>query len=145
MNQHSPETSKRVGLARRLASIIYDALLLAAVVFIAAAPTAALNLEPGSLGSYLLLLYVLLVAFLFLGWFWTHGGQTLGMKTWRLRLERMDGTPIDWGDAGLRFATAMLSWAALGLGFVWSVFHPERLTWHDIVSRTRLVPVRKVT
>ncbi|MGD8497475.1 MAG: RDD family protein [Chromatiales bacterium] len=145
MNQHSLETPKQVGLARRLAAMIYDTLLLAAVVFIAAAPTAALDIEPGSLGSYLLLLYVLLVAFLFLGWFWTHGGQTLGMKTWRLRLERMDGTSIDWYDAGLRFATAMLSWAALGLGFVWSVFHPERLAWHDIASRTRLVRVPKGT
>jgi uncharacterized RDD family membrane protein YckC len=52
--------------------------------------------------------YLLLVCFLFFGWFWTHGGQTLGMRAWKIRLQRTDGEGLGWWQALLRFFLASL-------------------------------------
>lgn len=134
------------GLARRLAAIVYDGIVLAAVVFIAAIPpTVAMVSLAGAVQEQSLAfrlgmgVYTLLVAFAFYGGFWTHGGQTIGMRTWRVRLVRADGGPVRWRDAGLRFAAAIVSWIALGAGFWWCLRDRERRTWHDRLSGTRLV------
>lgn len=87
----------------------------------------------------LLQFYLLGVCFVFYGWFWVHGGQTLGLRTWRLRVVRHDSTPITWRHAALRFAGAILSWAALGLGFLWIYVDPQRRAWHGHLSGTRVV------
>lgn len=142
VNKKHLDSADRVGLIRRLMSIVYDTLLLAAVLFVAGLPTAFIDIPAGTLGSHLLWLYMLSVAFAFFGWFWTHGGQTLGMKTWRIRVEQLDGSAITWRRALLRFAAALFSWALFGLGFLWAAFHPERLALHDLVSRTRLTRAR---
>ena len=72
---------------------------------------------------------------------WTRGGQTLGMRAWRCRLVAADGEPVGWGQTVARFAAALVSWAALGLGFWWALADPERRTWHDRWSGTRIVLV----
>lgn len=68
------------------------------------------------------------------GGFWVRGGQTLGLRSWRLRL---DGGPITWMHAFKHFAGAILSWPPLGLGFLWPIFDREKLAWHDRLSGTR--------
>lgn len=105
-------------LPRRLAAIAYDCLLLAAVLFFAAAlalglAVALLGGERVALhsplrGSPLFSAYLLLVCFGFFGGFWVHGGQTLGMRAWRLRVQRRDGRTIGWSQALSRFLVAGL-------------------------------------
>ncbi len=134
---------QRAGLARRLAAIFYDTLLLFAVLFFATA--LALPFTHGQAvrphnpwySSYLLL-----VTFFFLAWFWVHGGQTLGMRAWGLRVQRRDGGPISWWQALLRFLVAMASWAVLGAGFWWMLVDREHMTWHDRYSETVIVRIR---
>ena len=89
--------------------------------------------------------YLLALSFLYFGWFWTHGGQTLGMRAWRLRLQvcAHAAGPVPWRRALARFLAAGLSWAALGLGFAWALWDRERLTWHDRLSGTMLVLERR--
>lgn len=128
-------------LLRRLAAVLYDGLLLLGVWFVAAVP---LPLLPESwrasvTGTWTLRTYLAAIAFVFYAWFWVHGGQTLGMRAWRTRVVRDDGSPLRWRDAAVRFVWAIPSWSLLGSGVVFSLFHPERLAWHDSVSRTRLV------
>lgn len=139
MTEKTSQNPPPAGLLRRLLAIFYDGLLLAGLLFVAALPTAAFSIEPGGLGARLLFLYMLAVAFGFFGWFWTHGGQTLGMRAWRLRLVDDAGGPVGWGRALRRYACAMVSWLALGLGFIWCLIDREGLTWHDRCSGTRLV------
>lgn len=134
---------KPAHLLRRLGAIFYDSLLLLAVLFVAGLP---LPLIPESVRldpwvRYATLAYLLLVSFVFFGWFWTHGGQTLGMRAWRLRVISEDGEPVGWQRAGRRFAWSILSWAAAGLGFLWSLADRQRLAWHDRLSGTRLILV----
>jgi uncharacterized RDD family membrane protein YckC len=139
----------RASLARRLAAMFYDGLLLVAILMIAtalllpftggAAITAA---DHRWLASAYRLLLAGLVA-LFFGTFWTRSGQTLGMASWRLRVEREDGTLLTWGDATKRLAAAVLSLLPIGLGFVWILFDREGRAWHDRLSRTRVVLLPK--
>lgn len=127
-------------LWRRLAAMAYDALLVIAVWFLAAVPvTIALHPHTGdTLARWGMRVYVLVVTFAFFGWFWTHGGQTLGMRAWRIRVTCSDGTPLSWRVALLRYLAALLSLAAGGLGYWWSLIDRERLTWHDRIARTRM-------
>ncbi|ELC7323359.1 RDD family protein [Stenotrophomonas maltophilia] len=81
------------------------------------------------------------------GWYatasWRRGGQTLGMRPWRLKLQSNDGTPLRRGQLWLRFAVGTLSLLLGGLGFWWAWFDRERLTWHDRASGTRLARTPK--
>lgn len=101
-------------LPRRLAAIIYDALLLAAVLIVATgAAMLVVTLLAGSAAAQdggLLTrnpwfqTYLLMVCFFFYASFWVHGGQTLGMRAWRLRVVRSaDGALISWQQALLKF------------------------------------------
>jgi len=74
---------------------------------------------------------------------WRTGGQTLGMRPWRLRVRARDGGRASLGALWLRFAVATVSLLAGGLGFWWAWVDRERLTWHDRASGTRLVRERK--
>ncbi len=137
------------GLLRRLAAIFYDSFLVAGLV-VAAFTLAYLPLAMGlgledlrqhPLARHLLGLWMVAVAAGFHLWFWTHGGQTLGMRAWRLKLVSADGGPVTRRQALIRYAVALLSALALGLGFLWILFDREKRAWHDIASGTRLVLV----
>ncbi|MGH8542882.1 MAG: RDD family protein [Gammaproteobacteria bacterium] len=127
------------GLARRLAAVFYDLLVLSALLMLATAlwlPFTRAAIEPGN-PWYRAFLLVVIGAYFFA--FWLAGGQTPGMRPWRLRVERSDGRPLRSQDALLRVLAAALSWAALGLGFLSALADPEQRTWHDRLSGTRLV------
>jgi uncharacterized RDD family membrane protein YckC len=92
------------------------------------------------------IIYRLVLVALIVGFFgvpWTRSGQTLGMATWRLRVEREDGRSLTWGDALRRLGWALVSLLPAGLGFAWVLVDPERRAWHDRLSRTRVVVVPK--
>ncbi|MCC5868112.1 MAG: RDD family protein [Gammaproteobacteria bacterium] len=136
-------TSPPAGLFRRLAAMCYDTLLVAAVLMsvtlLAMLPGGPDSLYPTPLWYPLILLASW---FAFFGWFWTRSGATLGMRAWHLRLERDDGSRIDWGTAARRFLLAGLSLAPLGLGLLWLVFDPQGRALHDRWTGTRVVVVR---
>ncbi len=130
------------GLGRRLLAILYDSIVVLAILFIATVPVVFVTggaLEESLLYRTALQAYELLVAFAFFGGFWRVGGQTIGMRAWRIRVIRDNGERLRWRDAALRYLVAIVSWAALGLGFAWSLVDRERRTWHDIASHTRLI------
>jgi uncharacterized RDD family membrane protein YckC len=135
------------GLFRRLSAMFYDALLLFGVLYFAAALVLLLtrfvfadNLVPD---NPFFRLYLIGVSFFYFGWFWTHGGQTLGMKAWRIRLTRCDGGRVTWKDALIRFVAALISWLPAGLGYLWILLDRERRAWHDRLSATAVVGVSK--
>ncbi len=129
--------------------MLYDGLLLLGVLMVATALF--LPLTGGeAVGSernlaldllYRSVLLALVVGFF--GLFWTRSGQTLGMASWRLRVEREDGARLGWGDTLRRLGWALVSLLPLGLGFLWVLFDPERRAWHDRLSRTRVVVLPK--
>jgi len=127
------------GFFRHMAIVIYDALLLLASLFFATAILLPFNNgEAFSSSQYFFPLYILFVSFIFYGWFWTHGGQTLGMKTWKITVRTHDNKPITWFLAFKRFFAAIISWGFLGLGFLWKIIDKNHYTWHDHLSKTAL-------
>ena len=69
---------------------------------------------------------------------WRRGGQTLGMRPWRLRVTGIDGAPATRAALARRYAIGTLSLLALGAGFWWAWFDRDRLTPHDRFSGTRM-------
>lgn len=132
-------------LWRRLASALYDGLVLIAIWMVIV--MAELFLREGVAGlSYsapLLRALLVAAAALFFGYSWTHGGQTLGMRAWRLQVRRADGRALGWPTALARFAFAWLAWLPLGAGVLWCAIDPRRRAWHDTLSGTEVVLVPK--
>lgn len=131
------------GLLRRLGVLLYDTLLLLALLMVATFALLPFTGGEAVRNQLFMQLWVLAVAFAFFGWFWTHGGQTLGMKAWRVRVERRDGAPLRWRDALNRFVFAIPSLGLGGFGLWWMLFDRERLALHDRLSGTKLVVVPK--
>ncbi|MDE2234723.1 MAG: RDD family protein [Gammaproteobacteria bacterium] len=115
---------------------------------------------------------LLLLGYAFFGGFWIHGGQTIGMRAWGLRVARMDGGRLDWRRALIRYLCMLIPWMLLllgaellaaggyagdrayiassgvvlvlsAVGFLWPAFDPQRLAWHDRLSSTRLARLGK--
>jgi uncharacterized RDD family membrane protein YckC len=132
------------GLLRRLAALCYDLLLLVAVLFVV---TLVVLFARGgreiSPGTWWFELSLVAVSAAFFIWFWTHGGQTLGMRAWQVRVVDRVGGPIGLKRAVVRYVAAVASALPAGLGFWWSLVDRENLCWHDRWSGTKLVRVRR--
>ena len=125
------------GLGRRIASMLYEAILLFAVAFLA---TWVFQFAAGTVhidGWRLRLLQVFLLAVFaaYFLWCWLRGGQTLAMKTWRIRLVGV--TPR---RAMLRFLYALFL-VPTGISLLWALFDQDRQFLHDRLAGTRLAPV----
>lgn len=128
-------------LLRRCGAMIYDSLLLLALLFLATIPFIAIRggqpVEANNNFLYQIILLIVIYAF-FVG-FWSRSGRTLGMQSWGLRLETRDGQVPSIATNNIRFFASALSWLPLGLGFFWQLWDRDQLTWHDRLSGTHLV------
>jgi uncharacterized RDD family membrane protein YckC len=129
-------------LFKRVAAIIYDSLLVGGLLFVVSFAATAMNgMEAVSGPVFQSLLLVVFVGFFTK--FWVNGGQTAGMKAWRLRVETLDGRPISPFQAVVRVCCSLFSVAVFGLGYIWKVFDPEGQTWHEKLSGTRTTELAK--
>lgn len=165
-----PPAPVPAGLMLRLFAMIYDGLLLLAFWMIIsailvplgtsenAAKTHELSLVSPAFRQFVLFPALVLVTWLFYGYFWTRVGQTLGMQTWRLKILRHNGQPLRWSDAIGRCAAACLLPLVCGLisqlvwhndralllsvllgffgNYLWLLWSSRQLTWHDQLSGT---------
>ena len=130
------------GLPRRLVSLIYDSLLLTALLFVATFAFIALfgeATEPPR--RYWLQVCLYLVVGSYLLWCWLHGGQTLAMQTWRIRLIDDEAQTLTLGRALQRYLLASGGLLFFGAGFLWALFDREGQFLHDRLLGTRLVLV----
>jgi uncharacterized RDD family membrane protein YckC len=131
-------------LFRRLAALFYDSLLLLALWFIGIALLLPLSGGEAFQGNNpFLTTYLLFISFFFYGWFWMHGGQTLGMRAWRLQLRNLRPGPISWWQVLLRFLAAIPSALLAGAGYLWILVDRRHLSWHDRYSETCIVQLQK--
>ena len=132
---------KNTGLMRRIAAMLYDALLLFAVLMLVGTPFVVLRggeAVPPHTDPFFRLTLAFAIYIFFVG-FWSRSGRTLGMQSWGLQLENIDGGKPTFATASVRFLAAILSWAPCGLGFLWQLWDKDSLAWHDRISGTRLV------
>ena len=152
-------------LFKRLLAALYDSFLVLACVFIATAIT--LPFTKGNISAnnnIYMSLYLLSVIFVFNGWFWTHGGQTLGMRSWKQKLVSIKGTAVNWQQSFIRFITALPAWFLflVGIilwaksdiaeslttipawliatsGFIWLILNSIDNSWRDKLSGTHVI------
>ncbi|MCP4878588.1 MAG: RDD family protein [Gammaproteobacteria bacterium] len=119
--------------------MLYDSLLLFAVMFFATAIAMLFNQGEAIESNPVFSLYLLLVGFSYYAWFWNKSGQTLGMRVWKIRIVNESGSNPGWGSSYLRLLFALLSILCCGLGYFWRIFKPY--TWHDRLSHTSIVDI----
>lgn len=146
----------------RLTCMVYETMLLFGVLFIATLLFSTVLEQRHALRLRSELQnWLFVVLGLYFSWFWTHGGQTLAMKTWRIRVVDQQGAPVSWAHATLRYVLAWL-WLLPGLALaraveaqgwmlvllpglnvlLWAAaaaLHPQRQFLHDLLAKTRLV------
>ena len=151
------------GLGRRLAALVYEGLLLFGVLMLSGWLYAGLTQQRHALeGRVGLQVFLFLVLGVYFIWFWTHGGQTVALKAWRLRVVAADGLPLTQPRALARYLLSWLwflpslgaiQWAGLhGGGAIGttivvgaltyaatSYLHPQRQFPHDALCGTRIV------
>lgn len=86
-----------------------------------------------------LILHVFIVQGIYFVWYWRHGGQTLAMQTWKLKLVGADNGPPELWQLLLRY---FLSWPSVlfyGAGLLWAIFDRDRQFLHDRLAGTRII------
>ena len=132
------------GLFRRLAAILYDSLLIIAMWLITTLLLVAFINDGTALQGPLFQFGLYFEACLFYSYFWRLRGQTLGMQVWKIKLVSPSLQTLSWQECFARLFFALVSVSMLGLGFIWMLFDPDRLTWHDRASGTRVVLLKKI-
>ena len=141
-------------LWRRLAALIYDAFLLFAIILaygflltmikvLFSGSQQVEDVQPGALLQWLS--FVGMIAAL-VGYYyicWRKQGQTLGMKSWRLKLQQADGSLATPEQCIKRSLLASLSLAFGGIGYLWCLMPPAKACLHDIYSATEVVVLPK--
>jgi len=129
-------------LGRLLLSMVYESLLLIAVLFVASYifhlafhDSNSIFFKPAHQ------LYLLLVMGAYFTWFWTHGGQTLAMQTWKLRITTTTGKGINLKQAIARYLFAVVGIALFGSGIFWALFDSDHQFLHDRLAGTRIEKV----
>ena len=128
-------------IRRRLASMLYESVLLIGVVFFGfLVPNIAFGMAVHRLPpNVILLLHAILILAAYFLWFWRRNGRTLAMQTWKIRLRSADGTDPSDRQLLWRFLLAWPSIFVLGAGLIWAVFDRDRQFLHDRLAGTRLV------
>lgn len=137
------------GFFRRAAALLYDGVLIAALLMIYTSGAVFLNhrvaVEPATAGGWAYVYRAGIVA-LIAGYYvvnWTRSGQTLGMRAWHLRAVTASGLPMPLSCALLRFVCGILAWGPAALGVLWLYADPEHLALHDRLSGTRVVHLER--
>ena len=143
-------------LKRRLLALMYDFLLLLGILFAISACAVAIN-RGEAVDHPIYYLSLIITTFVFFGWFWTHGGQTLGMRTWKIQIISDEGDDLTWKQAAIRFSLStivllptiiVITWALNGfawyyitfallgaaIGLKWLLMDANGLAWHDKLS-----------
>lgn len=138
----------------RLVAYIIDALIVGlllivtVVVFVGAvlagtsvgsSGTATVN-PLAAIGGIVFVVLVFVLAFGYFPFFWARGGQTPGMKLFRLYVVRdADGGPISAGQAILRLIGYWINGIVLYIGFIWVFIDARRRGWHDLIAGTVVI------
>jgi len=128
-----------VSLLRRLGAISYDIILAFSLAFFIVGAILIAFFDKQAQTDLLMFGVYLITVYFYFTWSWVKGKQTLGMKTWKFKIEQNNGENITQKQAFVRFILATLSFAFIGLGFIYQLFNKDNLAWHDKHSNTRLI------
>ena len=137
-----PEARLRLApLGMRLLSLAYEGVLLFGILFVASYLFVGLARDAQTgMPRLVFQVYVLAVCGAYFVFCWVRSGQTLPMKTWRIRLVTEQGRPLAVGRAFQRYLLAVPS-VLSGIGVLWALVDRDRLFLHDRLAGTRIVRI----
>ncbi len=131
------------GFLKRILAIIYDSLLIAAIVLVLSLLLVFINGGYPESGSFLSFIQFFILVFtgpIFYSYFWiVNKGQTTGMQAWKIKLVTMDETELNIKKTMLRCLISTISFAFIGLGYLWILYDKENLSWSDILTKTKVI------
>lgn len=127
---------KKVSFLRLMGAIFYDLLLVFSFVFTLIGIAVMFNID----GKPIFWLITLPASYFYFVYSWVKTGQTLGMKSWRIKI-----TKTTYKSASIRFIASILSWLFFGIGYFFVLFNSENRSFHDIISKTYLKYLPKNT
>lgn len=129
------------GIFRRLAAMSYELLLITALlIFTLIVPHMLLGAFAHVQAPHLVIkIHLFIVLLVYFVWFWVNGGQTLAMKTWRIRVIDAGGRRLRPAQAMLRYMAAWMSIGLGGIGILWALFDRDRQFLHDRIADTRII------
>lgn len=132
----SNETPK---LARRVVCMLYEGLVVFSILLIGfLLPQIVFHSFGLTLSGRLLMLHIFLLLMIYFSWCWLNGGQTLPMKTWKMRIVNMDGGKIRPLQAILRYLAAWPSVLFFGVGIFWALLDKDKQFLHDRLAGSRI-------
>lgn len=137
MSSHLLETP---GLFRRLAAMFYEILLLLGVLSVTfIVPHVILGVTLHYSNAVFQQIHFFLVLMLYFCWFWLHGGQTLAMRTWKVRIVDQSGAPLRPAQALLRYLASWPSVMLAGIGILWALVDKDKQFLHDRLAGSRII------
>jgi len=128
------------GIRRRLVCMLYESLVVFSILLIGfLLPQIVLSGFHIELSPRMLWLHVLVLLMVYFVWCWLNGGQTLPMKTWKLRIVSAEGGGLRPLQAVLRYLAAWPSILLLGIGILWALFDKDGQFLHDRIAGTGIV------
>lgn len=154
MQHFTKEAESPAGLGRRLGAMLYDSLLLCALIMVGTGlaiglrtlftdPTQVAADPQGAVHGVLYQAFITLLVVGFFTCFWRLSGQTLGMQAWRIRVQNADGSRLRFSQCLLRCLAGLLSWLCLGLGYWVALVNAEKRSWSDMLSNSVAVHLPK--
>ncbi len=154
MPHFTTPASGPAGVCRRLGAMLYDGLLMLAIIMVgtgAAIGLRTLFTDPtliaadpqGSVHGIFYQAFIVVLIIGFFSCFWRLSGQTLGMQAWRIRVQNVDGSRLRFSQCVLRCGAGVLSWLCLGLGYWVAFFSAGKRSWSDMLSDSVTVVLPK--
>ena len=125
---------------RRLLAMFYDAVILLGLLILGSALALPFgDINKVAFQDFWFTLWLSAVCFAYLGGCWRHGGMTVGMRAWRIKLVSGNERSISWPRCLLRFLVGLVSIFVFGAGIVWALIDSKNRGWHDLAAQTLLV------
>ncbi|MAZ79486.1 MAG: hypothetical protein CMD72_01910 [Gammaproteobacteria bacterium] len=153
---------KYISIWRRIASLLYDIVLIVALVIIMYMPLLSFNIEENFILKITAQIYIYLIIQYFFVWFWVNSNGTLGMKSWRVKISDTNGNKITYKKAILRFNVSLIYFLIIGF-LVFTYYKYSEMNYfllmllaillsfplirkdkkflHDIISKTILIKI----
>ena len=131
------------GFLKRVLALVYDSLLIGAIVLVLSLLLVFVNggyPESGSVLSFIQFFILVFAGPIFYSYFWlANKGQTTGMQAWKIKLVSIDETELNIKKTMLRCLISTISFACFGLGYFWILYDKNNLSWSDILTKTKVI------
>ena len=134
----------KAGILRRLLAIIYDLMIFLSLIMVFTLTI--IILRGGREIPYSatwFTLVIIILHFYFFAWFWINGGQTLGMRAWKIKIVNKEGKPIDFSSALRRYLSSLSFLFPPGFCFIWYFIDKENIFLNDRLSKTIIIKLYK--